>query len=156
MSRRKIVKLNLSATNSLIKKTCRSYVVFCERMGRAHNWVTDWNRREKDGKPAPKNLPSPEEAAKMCLLLQTTPEEILLHSGATEEETQKCLEDIEEVKRLIEVERGRNIEKAPADKSGSQSEEEFMMLFQQLSPEEQVNEIAYLRERIAREAAKGK
>lgn len=119
MSRRKIVKLNLSATNSLIKKTCRSYVVFCERMGRAHNWVTDWNRREKDGKPAPKNLPSPEEAAKMCLLLQTTPEEILLHSGPTEEETQKCLEDIEEVKRLIEVERGKNAKKeAPAEVGG--------------------------------------
>lgn len=92
----------------------------------------------------------------MCLLLQTTPEEILLHSDETEEKTQKCLEDIEEVKRLIEEERGKNIEKAPADKSGSQSEEEFMMLFQQLSPEEQANEIAYLREHIAREAAKGK
>lgn len=92
----------------------------------------------------------------MCLLLQTTPEEILLHSDETEEKTQKCLEDIEEVKRLIEEERGRNVEKAPADKSGSQSEEEFTRLFQQLSPEEQANEIAYLRERIAREAAKGK
>ena len=123
---------------------------FCIGMGfeKRTSWVSDIKRG--------RNFPSPEEAAKMCLLLQTTPEEILLHSGPTEEETQKCLEDIEEVKRLIEVERGRNIETAPADKSGSQSEEEFMMLFQQLSPEEQANEIAYLRERIAREAAKGK
>lgn len=55
----------------------------------------------------------------MCLLLKTTPEEILLHSGPTEEETQKCLEDIEEVKRLIEVERGKNAKKeAPAEVGG--------------------------------------
>ena len=148
MSRRKTVGINLEIVQPKIKSKFRNYTIFCEAMGRGSYWVPGW----KQGK----NLPSPEEAAKMCLLLQTTPEEILLHSGPTEEETQKCLEDIEEVKRLIEVERGRNIEKAPADKSGSQSEEEFMMLFQQLSPEEQANEIAYLRERIAREAAKGK
>lgn len=148
MSRRKTVGINLEIVQPKIKSKFRNYTIFCEAMGRGSYWVPGW----KQGK----NLPSPEEAAKMCLLLQTTPEEILLRSGPTEEETQKCLEDIEEVKRLIEVERGRNIEKAPADKSGSQSEEEFMMLFQQLSPEEQANEIAYLRERIAREAAKGK
>lgn len=116
MSRRKVVNPNLEILLPLIKKVCRSNVVFCEKMGRStqKTWVTGWSN-----KPKPKNLPSPEEAAKMCLLLKTTPEEILLHSGPTEEETQKCLEDIEEVKRLIEVERGKNVKKeAPAEVGG--------------------------------------
>lgn len=139
---------------TMIEEYCQSETVdnsaaaFARKVGQYNRWVSDLKRG--------RNKIKKEVAVRVCLLLQTTPEEILLHSGPTEEETQKCLEDIEEVKRLIEVERGRNIEKAPADKSGSQSEEEFMMLFQQLSPEEQANEIAYLRERIAREAAKGK
>lgn len=139
---------------TMIEEYCQSETVdnsaaaFARKVGQYNRWVSDLKRG--------RNKIKKEVAVRVCLLLQTTPEEILLHSGPTEKETQKCLEDIEEVKRLIEEERGRNIEKAPADKSGSQSEEEFMMLFQQLSPEEQANEIAYLRERIVREAAKGK
>lgn len=38
----------------------------------------------------------------MCILLETTPEEILLHEGETDEETAKCLEDIQRVKELVE------------------------------------------------------
>lgn len=154
MPKRDYVAIDYKKAIVLIKKKYRSATVFCEALNealgveRSTKLVSEWKRD--------RNFPPAKEAAVICLLLKTTPEEILLHSGPTEEETQKCLEDIEEVKRLIEEERGRNIEKAPADKSGSQSEEEFMMLFQQLSPEEQANEIAYLRERIAREAAKGK
>lgn len=148
MAKRDIVKVDFEKLICLVENTEWTQAAFARLVGKHNRWLSNVAKG--------KNFPSPEEAAKMCLLLQTTPEEILLHSGPTEKETQKCLEDIEEVKRLIEVERGRNIEKAPADKSGSQSEEEFMMLFQQLSPEEQANEIAYLRERIAREAAKGK
>ena len=37
----------------------------------------------------------------MCILLETTPEEILLHEGETDEETAKCLEDIQRVKELV-------------------------------------------------------
>ena len=40
----------------------------------------------------------------MCVLLKTTPEEILLHEGETPEETAKCLEDIEAVRKLVEAE----------------------------------------------------
>lgn len=139
---------------TMIEEYCQSETVdnsaaaFARKVGQYNRWVSDLKRG--------RNKIKKEVAVRVCLLLQTTPEEILLHSGPTEKETQKCLEDIEEVKRLIEEERGRNVEKAPADKSGSQSEEEFTRLFQQLSPEEQANEIAYLRERIAREAAKDK
>ena len=77
--------------------------MFCEKMGRAHNWVTDWNRKDKDGNPKPKNFPSPEEAARMCILLKTTPDEILLREGETPEATAKCLEDIETVRKLVEA-----------------------------------------------------
>lgn len=102
MSRRKTVKLNLEFVNPRIKEVCHNNVIFCNQMGRPNQktWVTDWNR-VKDGNWAPKNLPSPEEAARMCILLGTTPEEILLHEGKTEKETAKCLEDIQRVKELV-------------------------------------------------------
>lgn len=103
MSRRKTVKLNLEFVNPRIKEVCHNNVIFCNQMGRPNQktWVTDWNR-VKDGNWAPKNLPSPEEAARMCILLKSTPEEILLHEGETEKETAKCLEDIQRVKELVE------------------------------------------------------
>lgn len=103
MSRRKTVKLNLEFVNPRIKEVCHNNVIFCNQMGRPNQktWVTDWNR-VKDGNWAPKNLPSPEEAARMCILLKAAPEEILLHKGETDEETAKCLEDIQRVKELVE------------------------------------------------------
>lgn len=102
MSRRKTVKLNLEFVNPRIKEVCHNNVIFCNQMGRPNQktWVTDWNR-VKDGNWAPKNLPSPEEAARMCILLETSPEEILLHEGETDEETAKCLGDIQRVKELV-------------------------------------------------------
>ncbi len=114
MPRRKTVKLNLSVVNPLIKQVFRSNVVFCEKMERAHNWVTDWNRKDKDGKPKPKNPPSPEEAAKMCILLETTPEVILLNKGATEAETAELQADIALVRDLLEQQRTK---KAPTETS---------------------------------------
>lgn len=135
--KRKIVVVDCEKITPLIKRNEWNNSSFSRKVGKYSSWYGEVLRGN--------NLPSPEEAARMCVLLQTTPEEILTNPA-----------DIELVNSLIEEERGKNIEKAPADKSGSQSEEEFMMLFQQLSPEEQANEIAYLRERIAREAAKGK
>lgn len=112
MPRRKTVKLNLSVVNPLIKQVFRSNVVFCEKMERAHNWVTDWNRKDKDGKPKPKNPPSPEEAAKMCILLETTPEVILLNKGATEKETAELQADIALVRDLLDQQRTK---KAPTE-----------------------------------------
>lgn len=96
MSRKKTVKLNLPVVDKLIKEHCRSNVVFCEKMGRPNHktWVTDWHRVDKGGNPAPKGFPSPAEAAQMCALLQTTPEEILTEP-----------DDIELVRGLIEQER---------------------------------------------------
>lgn len=92
MPRRKTVKLNLAITLPLIKSIFRSNVVFCEKMGRTSGkWVSDWCRNP------PKNLPSPEEAARMCLLLNTTPEDILTEPA-----------DIDLVNGLIEAERAKH------------------------------------------------
>ncbi len=90
MSKRKTVKLNIDFVKIRIKQLCRSNVVFCEKMGRTNHptWVSDWCRTP------PKNLPSPEEAARMCAILQVMPEEILTEP-----------EDIELVKTLIESQR---------------------------------------------------
>lgn len=107
MSRRKTVKLNLPYVNAKITEVFRHNVIFCEKMGRGNHptWVSDWNRKGKDGTPIPKNLPSPEEAARMCVLLQTTPEEILSEEA-----------DIELVRGLLEQEREKGAEKDPIPK----------------------------------------
>ena len=49
----------------------------------------------------------------------------------------------------VEWLKGETDEKNPAPTGGDGLNEEFMKLFQALSPEEQVREIAYLRERVA-------
>ena len=58
------------------------------------SWVSDLKRN--------RNLPSPEEAVRMCQLLNTTPEKILMHEGKDEKETAKCQEDIKRVQELLE------------------------------------------------------
>ena len=133
MSRRKTVKLNLEVVLPLIKEKCRSNVVFCEKMGRPtqKTWVTGWSN-----KPKPKNPPSPEEAARMCILLKTTPDEILLHEGETPEETAKCLEDIETVRKLVEAEGIK--ESTPDSKAESEDAQlaQLIAKFSQLSPQQ--------------------
>lgn len=99
MSRKKTVKIIYDAIKDPIKKLFRSNVVFCEAMGFTgrDSWVSDLKRG--------RNLPSPEEAARMCVLLQTTPEEILTEPA-----------DIELVRGLLEQEREKGAEKErPAD-----------------------------------------
>lgn len=49
----------------------------------------------------------------------------------------------------VEWLKGETDEKNPAPTNGDGLNEEFMKLFQALSPEEQLREIAYLRERVA-------
>lgn len=102
---------------TMIEEYCQSETVdnsaaaFARKVGQYNRWVSDLKRG--------RNKIKKEVAVRVCLLLQTTPEEILLHSDETEEKTQKCLEDIEEVKRLIEEERRKNVKKeAPAEVGG--------------------------------------
>lgn len=133
MSRRKTVKLNLEVVLPLIKEKCRSNVVFCEKMGRPtqKTWVTGWSN-----KPKPKNPPSPEEAARMCILLKTTPDKILLREGETPEETAKCLEDIETVRKLVEAEGAKESAPDPMTEGEDAQLTQFIAKFSRLSPQQ--------------------
>ncbi len=94
MPKRKVVRVNVPVVREKIKAECRNNVIFCEKMGRPSQktWVTEWGRNH--------NLPSPEEAARMCVLLQTTPEKILTEQA-----------DIDLVRGLLEQEREKGAKK---------------------------------------------
>jgi transcriptional regulator with XRE-family HTH domain len=80
------------------KKKDISEASFSRKFGKNNRWVSDL-RRSKN-----LNLPSKELAVQMCLTLNVSPDDILLHEGKTPEETEKCLEDIETVRKLVEAE----------------------------------------------------
>ena len=93
MAKRDIVNVDCEKTILLIKANEWNNSSFSRKVGKYSSWFGEVLRGH--------NLPSPEEAARMCILLETTPEEILLHEGETPEETAKCLEDIQRVKELV-------------------------------------------------------
>lgn len=119
--KRKTVTPNLPVLLPMIKKKCRSYVVFAKEIrGKDKSgWVTEWSRGN--------NYPSPEEAARICIFLNTTPDEILMHEGKTPEETAKCLKDIETVRKLVEA---KGIKEAPDLKIEGLSADELRDLVQ--------------------------
>lgn len=121
MSRKKTVKIIYDSVKKQIDKHFRSNVVFCEAMGfvSRDSWVSDLKRG--------RNLPSPEEAARMCVLLQTTPEEILTEP-----------DDIELVRGLIEQEREKGIKKeaAPEKSELSIGQLELIELSSKMSDDE--------------------
>lgn len=133
MPKKYTVKVNYEAIVSAIDnhKVYRgNNTSFCLDMGFENrtSWVSDLKRG--------RNLPSPEEAARMCILLKTTPDEILLHDGETPEETAKCLENIETVRKLVEAEQAK--EKAPDPKIGGEDAQlaQFIAKFSRLSPQQ--------------------
>lgn len=102
------VSLNTSCVNLIVnycEKADISEAAFSRKFKKNNGWVTDL-RRSKN-----LNLPSKELAVQMCLTLNVSPDDIFLHEGSTPEETAKCLEDIETVRKLVEAERAK--EKAP-------------------------------------------
>lgn len=102
------VSLNTSCVNLIVnycEKADISEAAFSRKFKKNNGWVTDL-RRSKN-----LNLPSKELAVQMCLTLNVSPDDILLHEGKTPEETKKCLEDIETVRKLVEAE---SIKEAPA------------------------------------------
>lgn len=116
MPKRDTVFINYEKTVQLIKEKYRNNTIFCEAINKAMGterttkWVSEWKRNS--------NLPSPEEAVYICVLLQTTPDEILLHEGETEEETAKCQKDIALVRDLIDQ---QGAKKAPTETSERES-----------------------------------
>lgn len=97
MAARKTVKPNMDKLHSYVSESGWSNAAFARKVGKHDRWLSEVARG--------RNFPSPEEAARMCVLLQTTPEEILVEEA-----------DIELVRGLIEREREKGIKKErPAD-----------------------------------------
>ena len=71
----------------------------------------------------------------MCLTLNVSPDDILLHEGKTPEETAKCLEDIETVRKLVEAESAK---KAPDPKTEGEDAQLAQLIagFSRLSPQQ--------------------
>lgn len=99
-----------------------SEAAFSRKFGKNNRWVSDLRRGKNT------NLPSKELAVQMCLTLNVSPDDILLHEGKTPEETAKCLEDIETVRKLVEAEGIK--ESTPDPKTGGLSADELRNLVQ--------------------------
>ena len=106
-----------------------SEAAFSRKFGKNNRWVSDLRR----GKST--NLPSKELAVQMCLTLNVSPDDILLHEGKTPEETKKCLEDIETVRKLVEAESAK---KAPDPKTEGEDAQLAQLIagFSRLSPQQ--------------------
>lgn len=93
MPKRDTVQPNVDLIAGKVSAKSWSEASFSKMIGKHKRWLSEVRRG--------KNLPSPEEAARMCSLLQTTPEEILTEPA-----------DIDLVKGLLENDPG--IKEAPA------------------------------------------
>lgn len=109
MAKRDTVSVNCEKVSSFIKMNEWTKAAFSRKVGKYSSWFAEVLRGN--------NLPSPEEAARMCVLLQTTPEEILSEEA-----------DIELVRSLIEQEREKGIKKDPIPKDGAVSQEKHLLL----------------------------
>ena len=95
MPKRATVKPNVDAILKMVASNSWSAASFSKMVGKHKRWLSEVKRGN--------NLPSPEEAARMCVLLQTTPEEILVEQN-----------DIDLVNALLDNEMAK--EKAPDPK----------------------------------------
>ena len=109
MAARKTVKPNMDKLHLYVSESGWSNAAFARKVGKHDRWLSEVARG--------RNFPSPEEAARMCVLLQTTPEEILSEEA-----------DIELVRSLIEQEREKGIKKDPIPKDGAVSQEKQLLL----------------------------
>lgn len=100
MPKRATVKPNVDAILKMVASNSWSAASFSKMVGKHKRWLSEVKRGN--------NLPSPEEAARMCVLLQTTPEEILVEQA-----------DIDLVNALLESEMEK--EKAPTEISERKS-----------------------------------
>ena len=118
MAKRKTVNVNTDKIIFLAEANEWNKAAFARKVGKHSRWLSEVARG--------RNLPSPEEAAQMCLLLHTTPEEILLTEGETAEETAKRQEDIALVQRMLEE--MQEAKKAPATEGEGISAERKALL----------------------------
>ena len=101
--KRETVATNCEKINPMIKTKGWSNASFSRLVGKYPSWYGEVKRGN--------NLPSPEEAARMCVLLQTTPEEILIEQA-----------DIDLVNELLEKEKGAK--KAPGQEAEGYTEQQ--------------------------------
>ena len=138
------VLINVPFVESLIDSKGWSNGYFGEKiMGKSRGWVAEW-KRKKDGIPTPKNLPTHEEAAKICIVFDATPDDILIHEGKTPEETAKCLEDIETVRKLVEAERAKENAHDPKTVGESATTQEIFDFIDSASTEEIADLLRYV------------
>ena len=105
MAKRDTVNIDCNKIDILRKANEWNKSAFSRKVGKYNSWYSEVLRGN--------NLPSPEEAACICILFGAPPDDILLHEGKTPEETAKCLEDIETVRKLVEAE---GVKEAPDPK----------------------------------------
>lgn len=90
MPKRDTVRPNMNSIAEKVSAKSWSEASFSQMVGKHKRWLSEVRRD--------KNLPSPKEAAKMCVLLQVNPEDILLEQA-----------DIELVRGLLENEKAPGI-----------------------------------------------
>ena len=108
MAKRDTVKLDCEKVIPLIRVNEWNNSAFSRKVGKYSSWFGEVLRG--------KNLPSPEEASRICVLLQTTPEEILTEQA-----------DIELVRGLLEQEREKKHKKAPGHEAGGVSDKDLLI-----------------------------
>lgn len=113
--KRNTVAVDCEKINPKIKENGWSNASFSRLVGKYPSWYGEVKRGN--------NLPSPEEAMRMCVLLQTTPEEILLDP-----------EDIALVNDLLEQEKGAK--KALTKTSERELDMSLIKRLVQLTPDE--------------------
>lgn len=128
MAKRDTVNVDCDKIDILRKANEWNQSAFSRKVGKYSSWYSEVLRGN--------NLPSPEEAARMCILLKTTPDEILLREGKTPEETAKCLEDIETVRKLVEAERAKENAHDPKTVGEDAQLAQFIAKFNRLSPQQ--------------------
>ena len=97
LAKRETVQVDVTAVVGAIKGNSWSASTLCRKMGRSVTWISEWK------KTPPKNLPSPEEATRMCAILGVEPSDILIEQS-----------DIDKVESLIERERPKKSQKTSA------------------------------------------
>lgn len=106
MAKRETVKVDVIKILELTALHGWSAATLAKRVGKHERWLSEVKRG--------KNLPSPEEAVRMCALLNTTPEEILVEQA-----------DIDLVNHLLDEERAKHdlgIQKLPATMGGEMTD----------------------------------
>lgn len=105
MAARKTVKPNMDKLHLYVSESGWSNAAFARKVGKHDRWLSEMARG--------RNFPSPEEAARMCVLLQTTPEEILVEQA-----------DIDLVNGLLAQEREKSAKKERPAEGGTLSGED--------------------------------